>query len=671
MPTNTPILPQSNLATSEEMLLWHDAEGLLPWENAWKPLNEMAETPWSTWPAINAMLLSSVPPQQPCIHAQAMSGALQAMAPVTAVPLGKAYRLMPLASELHPFPFEIVAKSSESLDELVRELLSSDLPIDIPRMWANSDLYESLARQCRRNRRLCSMPTSAGRYLDLDASWAEPIKNLAAERRAEFRMAQRKAEPYGPCEFISLQPSLADLANHLAECRSIEQVTWKLEKGATSTDGKLATNLEQALIRKFAQRQQFVLHQLRFQGKLAAFAFSILHRHRLWMMKCACSPQYSKCHPGILILDRILADCVARELSGIEFPARQDESILFWNPSVREQLGVRIIPYNRAGFDAWIGKKRRDLAGRISTRLRTPGQYAASALAWPTMQIADFAARAYSAGPEISDAVERQKLFHAKGMSTMVAFRADDKLSAETVAREYQLALKSLDRGRPPLAVPSFLIQPTTCDINMSVLGELADYCQANGIRLCCDASCHAATDATFSAADALCRRGIDRLTVTLPARWQRSMADANWAIDRGISVRLVLGDEKDPGGDVRAARESFVELALLLAGNVDHLGIATGDLRLAEETLSHVGKRHGKSTLRNQQRAAASPVEWEIPLGFQIARGARLAQDWRVGYRVLVPYGNRALPYRLADIYRQPQILGWLFRDLLRFGKL
>jgi proline dehydrogenase len=124
---------------------------------------------------------------------------------------------------------------------------------------------------------------------------------------------------------------------------------------------------------------------------------------------------------------------------------------------------------------------------------------------------------------------------------------------------------------------------------------------------------------------------------VTLPARWRRSLADAQRAIDAGLPVRIVKGQWEDPDGDA----SSYLELVDALAGRVPRLEIATHNTDVARAALER-----------------APGAELALLYGLPVPR-----VDVAVT-RVYVPYGYAWLPYALSQARKNPRIVWWLVRD-------
>jgi proline dehydrogenase len=160
--------------------------------------------------------------------------------------------------------------------------------------------------------------------------------------------------------------------------------------------------------------------------------------------------------------------------------------------------------------------------------------------------------------------------------------------------------------------------------------------------------------DRTFALIDAA--RAIYRnIGCTLPARWGRSAHDVDYVIDMDLRVRLVKGQWAGPNGDETNPREGFVRLVdVLSAKGARHVAVATHNPAAAACTLPPL-------------KTAGIPCELELLNGLPFGRMLKLAREHNIATRVYVPCGHAALPYRLREVRRDPRILFWFARDLIR----
>lgn len=136
-----------------------------------------------------------------------------------------------------------------------------------------------------------------------------------------------------------------------------------------------------------------------------------------------------------------------------------------------------------------------------------------------------------------------------------------------------------------------------------------------------------------------------------LPARWQRSAADAAALRDAPARLRLVKGEWADPAGDMADIPAAYLALARQLAGRAAPVGIATHDPALAEAALTLL-------------REAGTPCELEQLRGLPRRRTMAIAARLGVPVRLYCPFGPGWWPYALDSALDRPYLPRWWWAD-------
>jgi proline dehydrogenase len=238
------------------------------------------------------------------------------------------------------------------------------------------------------------------------------------------------------------------------------------------------------------------------------------------------------------------------------------------------------------------------------------------------------AASRYVVGSTADHAAAVASRLAARGYSCTVCYWDSGREDPARVAAEYRLAL---DVARAAGGYVS--VKATAVGFSRELLARLA----GSPIRLHFDAMTHDTVDATMALLDDL----PSPLGTTLPGRWRRSDDDAEWAVERGLAVRVVKGMWEGP--DDRNPVEGFLSVVDRLAGRAAFVSVATHDGVLAAEALSRL-------------RSGGTPCELEQLYG--LPRRPSPA-------RVYLPYGTAWLPYALSRVRLRPRTVWWLARDL------
>jgi proline dehydrogenase len=143
-------------------------------------------------------------------------------------------------------------------------------------------------------------------------------------------------------------------------------------------------------------------------------------------------------------------------------------------------------------------------------------------------------------------------------------------------------------------------------------------------------------------------------LGCTIPGRWRRSVEDVHRACYWGLRVRVVKGQWPDPRRPEIDMREGFLRVINELCRRAGHVAVASHDVPLAEEAIRRL-------------LDAGTPCELELLHGLPRRAAIRMARNLGVPVRFYVPYGKAWLPYLLNQSRKNPRVLAWLARDLVR----
>jgi len=136
-----------------------------------------------------------------------------------------------------------------------------------------------------------------------------------------------------------------------------------------------------------------------------------------------------------------------------------------------------------------------------------------------------------------------------------------------------------------------------------------------------------------------------EKVGTTLPGRWLRSLADADWAMARGLPVRVVKGQWPDPADPKRDLAEGFLAVIGRLCQGASHVAVATHDAPLAREAIARL-------------KAANVSCEVEVLLGMPAAPLLAWTKETGVTSRIYVPYGPGFVPNAIGVLRRNPRLL-------------
>lgn len=261
-------------------------------------------------------------------------------------------------------------------------------------------------------------------------------------------------------------------------------------------------------------------------------------------------------------------------------------------------------------------------------------------------------ATAYVAGDTLADAIRACRKAQARGWSTTICPWNANGDPYEEVAANYVAAIEAIREHELDCYLS---VKAPAIGLRDELLGRVIDAARDTDIRIHFDSLEPEVTDRTFDLIEEGLRHH-PHFGCTLPARWQRSLRDAQRAIQLQIPVRVVHGQWPCPDGE-RPPTVAYCDLIGKLAGRVPHVAVASHNAAAAKAALTWL-------------RATRTDVSLEQLYGFPLHL-TRHAAERSVPTRIYVGYGKAMLPYGLAMIRQRPRIAWWIVRDVLRGNRV
>lgn len=259
------------------------------------------------------------------------------------------------------------------------------------------------------------------------------------------------------------------------------------------------------------------------------------------------------------------------------------------------------------------------------------------------------AARSYIAGPELGDALAMTRELGTQGRGSTIAFWDEAGAAPADVLNACLRSAEALASGTFDCYLS---VKPPSVQYSEAGLLRVIDKCKCSKTRLHFDSIGLDTAEPTRALLDALLPHYAN-ISFTLPGRWARSLEDADWAIQRGVGVRVVKGQWEDPAMPRRDPHKGFLEVIDRLAGGASPVAVATHNPTLAAPALERLMK-------------AGTPCELEMLFGLPSKAVRSIAAAMGVPTRVYVPYGYGWLPYSLSQARKNPRIFWWMLKDAM-----
>ena len=524
-------------------------------------------------------------------------------------------------------------------------LADSGLPLRLWRIPAESPVISALKKAYRHRGIVTVRPTAGVPSLPLDPSWVSPESHLDRGRRSNLRRAMRIAERIGPVTVEILTPKPAEVGPLIEEAFAVEVASWKVHSGTPLVRdprlGEFFRRYAAAASEKGALRICF----LRIGGRTAAMKLAAVAGNRLWLLAMGYADEFERCSPGTLLLIETIRHAAQSGLLSFEFLGADEPWIRPWTQIVRPCVLVRTYPLSVPGAKAVVT----DTAAFLRAHLHGAREVASRV----PRAIERRTARMYVAGPRLDDALRKCRELAAVGLRTTIGYVNADDDSPRAIMQQYRTAIEAIRSE----GFDSYVsVKGPLLRFSRALFLELAQSARASNIGIHFDTLAAEDVDETFSLIREV--QGIhSRIGCTLPGRWERSLADADRAVEMGLNVRVVKGEWIDRTHKENHPGKGFLEIVDRLAGRARHVAVATHNRGLAREALQRL-------------RSAGTSCELEVLMGYPLSRVFPVAQAAGVPVRMYVPYGTPAPPYSLSEVKRNPRVAGWVLRDLCSVAK-
>jgi len=226
-------------------------------------------------------------------------------------------------------------------------------------------------------------------------------------------------------------------------------------------------------------------------------------------------------------------------------------------------------------------------------------------------------------GPSIEDAGEVCDRLAREGIANTVCFWDVYANRPDFVSRAYIGIVASVVKNTSDCYLS---VKAPSLNFDLELLKKVLAEASRLKAPVHFDSMAHDTVDRTFDLIDKA-REIYSNLGCTLPGRWQRSIEDADRAIDMGLRVRVVKGEWPGSPGNETDPREGFLNTVYRLAGKAKLVAIATHNPTVARFSLR---------CLTN----AGTPCELELLYGLPQRPLLQIAREFRVRARMYLPYG-------------------------------
>lgn len=155
-------------------------------------------------------------------------------------------------------------------------------------------------------------------YVDLSGNWGDYLSGLRRKHRSNMRNRMNRLNRVGAVEIDEIDGTEPELESHLDAGFRIEAASWKGTRGTAVRCESDAQTFYSSLAEDTAGRM-LRLFFLRVAGKAVAFAYTLEHNGKLFLLKIGYDPAFSRYSPFNVLCLKVLERCAEKRIVQFEF----------------------------------------------------------------------------------------------------------------------------------------------------------------------------------------------------------------------------------------------------------------------------------------------------------------------------------------------------------------
>jgi len=285
----------------------------------------------------------------------------------------------------------------------------------------------------------------------------------------------------------------------------------------------------------------------------------------------------------------------------------------------------------------------------------------------PKSMVRVFAGK-YIAGEELQDAINLVKQLNSKGIFATLDVLGESIKNKEEAIEAKKKCIEVIEAIETNKLMANLSIKPTQMGLAIDeefAFQQILEIVQKaksfdNFVRI--DMEDSPFTDPTLRVYKKLNEK-IGHVGVVLQAYLKRTLSDIEQLNKLGTNYRICKGIYVEPESIAykkrQAIRDNFLKALRLMLENRNYVGIATHDDYLIGNSYKMI----------KEMNIPKDKFEFQMLLGVKEELRDRINSD---GYkvRIYVPFGEDWFAYSIRRLKENPQIAGYVFKNIFSFGK-
>ncbi|MDP1948356.1 MAG: GNAT family N-acetyltransferase [Nitrospirota bacterium] len=260
-----------------------------------------------------------------------LKDAICAVAPLVVVRRGGVEWLELLGVSVLYEPAGFLYDGVESLQHLVRKIISLRMPTVLARIPAESPIEATFRERTRYRGVVLSRKTADAAYVCITGGWEDYFRSISGQRRYDYQRKRKRMERLGQVVVrVECPSSRADLPHLLEEAFRIEGAGWKARSGSSLLANERVRTFIAAYSEMACDRGALRVCFLEVQGEAIATILGVQDAQRFWVLKIGYDEEWARCSPGIQLTMETLRYAFEQGLEAYEFLGSEEPWQAMW-----------------------------------------------------------------------------------------------------------------------------------------------------------------------------------------------------------------------------------------------------------------------------------------------------------------------------------------------------
>ena len=351
-----------------------DYKTLATLKHSWERLTAQAQSPFCSYEWTVAAAKSFYPPDSLRVVVTQTGGKVDAIAPLVVCNQKRFKHLEIAGASALDEPSVLLYAHEEVLPNLVKALVRMKLPVYLNKTVTAAPVAAQLRALARKYFSVmiarAAAPTA---FVPIEGSWDEFCRSLTSRRRYDLKRAMKRANAFGEVKADVFAPRPEALETALDKAFNVEAAGWKGRGGSALCQNRPLGNFFRTYTKSACAQGILRLGFLYIDGKSVAMLIGLECHNRFWVLKVGYDEAYSRCSPGILLINASIQYAFEQKLCSYEFLGSDEQWLHMWaRGNRRNHVSFGLFPPGLAGW----GTLGRDVArwGAAKFRSRNAGK---------------------------------------------------------------------------------------------------------------------------------------------------------------------------------------------------------------------------------------------------------------------------------------------------------